>query len=166
MVLQQMGETAQQTKDALGPRDTTRDPILFRNREFIRVEEGPLIVQNRTIGTAFILGHPTNGILGTSTLGQGTLGSWTTRRITNPNNVFHEHFRDSFFNDTANTTASWDTTNFRVEFATDRELFTGSIFLNSEEVAQVKPTLNSSGLRVTFQIDSDANPGGVEVNLT
>lgn len=34
--------------------------------------------KSRTIGTAFIIGHFDNGVLGTSTLGAGTLSGWST----------------------------------------------------------------------------------------
>jgi len=37
-----------------------------------------LEVRTRNIGTAFILGHSSNGVLGTSTLGEGTRGEFTT----------------------------------------------------------------------------------------
>jgi len=36
------------------------------------------LLEDRTMGTAFVLGHPTKGILGTSTLGAGTMSSWTS----------------------------------------------------------------------------------------
>jgi len=35
-------------------------------------------VETRSVGSAFILGSPTNAILGTSTLGEGSMGAWTT----------------------------------------------------------------------------------------
>ncbi len=34
-------------------------------------------VESRTIGTAFILGHASNAVLGTSTLGAGTMSGWS-----------------------------------------------------------------------------------------
>jgi len=37
-----------------------------------------LLIEEQTIGTAFILGHSTNGVLGTSALGSGTMSSYST----------------------------------------------------------------------------------------
>jgi hypothetical protein len=167
MVIEQLGTTAQQTKDAIGPRDTTQDQILLRNREFVIVEEGSTIVEQQSIGTAFILNHSDNGVLGTSTLGDGTLGSYTTYAVVNPNNIFYEHFRNNFFYDSTNSTGvSWDTTNFRTEFSNNGEVRTLPIYFDYTEIATVKLTINTSGLRVQTQVDIVNFPAGREVNLT
>lgn len=49
----------------------------------LRVRVTRVLMESQTIGTAFILGHPDNGKLGTSTLGEGTLGSFTQIELLN-----------------------------------------------------------------------------------
>lgn len=167
MVLDQIGTTAQQTKDNLGPRDTTQDQILLRNQESIFIEEGPTDIQQQLIGSAFILGHADNAVLGTDALGAGTLGSYTTYAVINPNNIFHEHFRENRFYDSNNSSnVSWDTTGFRVEFSNNGEVRSLPIFYNYTQLSSVKLTISVSGLRVQTQIDLANFPGGMEVNLT
>ena len=167
MVLNNMGNTAQETKDNLGTRDTTKDQVLFRNRESIYVEEDSSIEEKQLVGSAFVLGHPVNGILGTSAFGAGTLGSWTVHAVVNPNNIFREHFRDNFFyNSSDSSGVSWDTTNFRIEFIKDGKVVTKSIFYDYKEIANAKLVIDFSGLKVSSQIDVINFPGGREVNLT
>ena len=164
--LAQLGETDQSTKDNIGTRDSNKDQILLRNRESVFIEEGPTQIQQQLIGTAFILGHSANGVLGTSTLGAGTLGSYTKYSVVNPDKTFHEHFRDTDFRDSVNTTGTWDTTNFRVELMITDQMQTGSIFYDYKEVSGVKITASTSGLKIRTQIDEQNFSGGREVNLT
>ena len=166
MVIQDIATAGQETKDNLGARDTTKDQILLRNKESFFIEEGPTKIQTRTIGTAFILGHPTNGILGTSQLGAGTYGSLTKYAVVNPNSTFHDHLRETEFEDSTNTTANWDTTNFKAEFSPFDQLQTDSIFYNYKELSTVKLTISTSGFKVQTQIDVAKFPFGREVNLT
>lgn len=167
MTIDKLGTGLQQTKDNLGPRDTTKEQVLLLNTENIYIEEGPTDIQTQLIGTAFILGHPSNGILGTSAFGAGTMGSYTTYAVVNPNNVFHEHFRENRFYDSSNSAnVDWDTTNFRIEFSNGGEARTLAIFYNSTEIASVKLTIDVSGMRVRTQIDVANFPQGREVNLT
>lgn len=42
------------------------------------VDDTYLKISNRQNGTAFILGHPVNGLIETSPLGSGTMGAWHT----------------------------------------------------------------------------------------
>ena len=74
--------------------------------------------------------------------------------------------RETEFRDTTNTTASWDTTNFRIEFSPNTQLQTDSIFYNSQEISAVKLTITVSGIKVQTQVDKTNFPGGREVNLT
>ena len=167
MVFEQITTTGQETKDNLGAPDTTKNNLILFNKESINIEENPTIIETRTIGTAFILGHPDNGILGTSALGAGTIGSWTVQRVTNPLKIWHEHFRDAQFQDTTNSLdLNWDTTNFRAEGVTNSRLQSTPIFLNNTVINAVKIVANTSGLKLTFNIDKTANPGGVRQNLT
>ena len=59
-------------------RHGTENTYFLLARYYLKVRSVGLIVQSRTIGTAFILGHASNGVLGTSALGAGTQGAWST----------------------------------------------------------------------------------------
>jgi hypothetical protein len=167
MVLQGMAETDQQTKDNLGARDTTKDQTLFRVKENLYFEEGPTFIEKQNIESSFILGHSTNGVLGTGLLGDVSIGAWTIVWVVNPNNIFHEHFRDNFFYDSSSSSnVTWDTTSFRIEFSANGTAQTNSIFYNDQEIATVKVTVTKSGLKVTSQINESSFPGGRQVNLT
>ncbi len=43
----------------------------------VKVRTPRIKVESKTIGNAFILGHSSNAVLGSSALGAGTMGSWT-----------------------------------------------------------------------------------------
>jgi len=118
MTIQQMAGSIQDTRDNIGSRDSTRNPILKRNAELIQIEENSTVIKTNTIGHSFILGHPTNGVLGTANgvdgeqivLGEAGRSGETVVRVVNPNNTFREHFRDDDFIDTGNSTGSLNTT--------------------------------------------------------
>jgi len=55
---------------------TIHSYFVFNNYR-LKVRTTRCKVEYRDIGNAFILGHPTNGVLGTSELGAGTMGAWT-----------------------------------------------------------------------------------------
>jgi hypothetical protein len=55
---------------------STANRFLF-NKYKAKVQSTKVLVEDRTIGDAFILGHATNGVLGTSKLGEGTMGAWS-----------------------------------------------------------------------------------------
>lgn len=164
MAEQDLNKTVVAIRDQLGNLDEINAVGVWDYEEEIGIEEGPTRVSTRTIGTAFILGHPTNAILGTNQLGAGTLGSLVPVRVVNPDNVFHDHFRDTNFNDTNNSTASWDATNFRWEFIVNDVGRTLSLFLNNQVISSILPNLTLEGISVTVVIDTSL--GGQEVNVT
>ncbi len=67
---------------------------------------------------AFILGHSTFGILGTQELGESGTATWTTIKLQQGNNTYKEYLYDNVFNDTSETTATWNTTTKEITFAT------------------------------------------------
>lgn len=111
-------------RDQLGNDPDTTFYLNADYDETVGVEEGSTIIKTHTLGHAWIVGSITNGIVGANTNTedgeQQTVGGGgrveTVVRVTNPNNVFHEHFKDNTFTDTARTTATVDLTDFRVEF--------------------------------------------------
>ena len=111
------------TKGAIGRR-TTVDPIVKFSAERLRLDECAHKFQKTNIGHAFILGHPTNGVLGVAngidgsqiTLGDGGLGTTTVLGVINRDNVFKEYFRYNDYVDSTNTTCSVDLTNHKITF--------------------------------------------------
>ena len=165
MASQNLNKSVVAIRDQLGNLDNVNPVGVWDYDEEIGIEEGPARISKRNIGTAFILGHPANAILGTSALGAGTYGSLVPQRVVNPDNVFHDHFRDTNFEGTSST-ATWDTTNYRWEFISGDEGKTSSLFLNQQSISSVLPNLNIEGISVTVKIDTTANPGGVTKNVT
>lgn len=166
MAEQDLQKSALATRDQLGRPDSINPVGVWDFKEQIGIEEGPTAVFTRNIGTAFILGHPDNGVIGTDLLGAGTYGSNVVDTVVNSNNAFHEHFRDSDYNDSTNSTASWDTTNYRWEFIPNDVGQTKSIFLNRQSVTKILPKLIVEGISITTQIDQVNFSGGREVNIT
>src|SRR3989304_2247762 len=71
-----IGATVQET-EAPGTQPGTLYKYFTFGTYGIKLRTTRVKVEDRTIGTAFILGHSSNGVLGTSTLGTGTQGSYT-----------------------------------------------------------------------------------------
>lgn len=145
------------SKDTAAIRDQLgRDPDTFQvlNADYyenIGMEEGTTVIKTHYIGHSFILGHPTNGVLGIANGVDGeqiVLGEagrlLTIVRVTNPNYIYHEHFTDEDFKDTA--TADWDTTNFRIAMSSNpshvptynTEAVSTQVALNDGTITQVK----------------------------
>ena len=108
--------------------------IFKLRRNLFKFNQGSTVIETRAIGTAFILGHASNAILGTSQLGVGTMGSWTVTRILNPASTHTEYFKTTQFKDTGNTTASWDTTNLQLSFTGSQTAQSKIIFKNNVNI--------------------------------
>lgn len=75
------------------------------------------VIKNFTIDNALVLDHPLNGLLDTDPLVlDGAVGALNYKRVHWWNDVVHEVFDSQRFNDSGNTTATWDTTNRMVTF--------------------------------------------------
>lgn len=97
-------------KDQLGKPPEHLTVGVWEYFEDISIDELSTVVKLNSLGSSFILGHPTNGVLGTSALGESGR-VLTTYTITNPNLVFRERFHDDYFKDsTATNTSDWNTT--------------------------------------------------------
>ena len=153
-------------RDQLG-NDPDIIPILNADYdETVGIEEGPTIIKGNTLGNSWIVGTVTNGLVGTNTGTQGggqqVVGEenrvMTIKRVVNPNNVFHEHFRDNEFEDTDVTTADWDTSAFEIGMTNTEIVQSKAIFLNSINIdnAKIILTLGSGALTdLTIQLSSD-----------
>lgn len=112
-------------KDQLG-RPENKNIIVKRFSQDVVVEANTVTMKKNYDGHSFILGHTTNGVLGTANGIDGSqivLGeanrSIVLHRVFNPTDVYREHFRDTNFQDTDEpNTADWDTTNFRLAMST------------------------------------------------
>ena len=111
------------TQDQLGPSDTENLVFKLINEQIPNIY-GTVKGIQQNIGHALVLGHTTNGRLGTYNgvdgqqiiLGTGGLGSITISRIVSFNNTFVETLRDDEYVDTDNTNAVVDTGTYRIDF--------------------------------------------------
>jgi len=165
MAEQDFQKTVLAIRDQIGALDEVNTVGVWDYDEAVGIEEGPTKVSTVTLGTSFILDHPDNGILDTNILGDATKVT-TVQRVVNSDNIFHDHFRDTTYQDSTNGSASWDTTNFRWEFTINEQGQTLSIFKNVQSVASVLPNLTIEGVSVLTTIDKISFPGGREVNIT
>ena len=154
-----MSQSLQQLRDEIGtPADA--GSVFKVKKEKLVLKELATRVSTRTIGDSFILGHSTNGTLGSSNsnvLGDDR-GAITVIRVVNPNNTFQEYFRTDTFED-ATTTADWDTTNFQVEIANAEVAVSKSIYLNSDTIYSATITMTSDEDVTDLLIQLTANGG-------
>jgi hypothetical protein len=121
-----LSKDKQEVKDQIVGRDSSQ--LVFVNAApFVEEQEvhSTIRIKKRTNPSsgdaAFILGHTTYGKLGGSLnpqpeLGDGNFGAWSYQRIVSDSNTFVEQFSDTEFEDSANTSANWNTTTPQVEF--------------------------------------------------
>ena len=164
-----LNESVQTTRDNIGIRDTTQDLILIGPfNERVVINEGPTLVTTLdTVG---------EGVWGIG-FGDGTDndGDWdeagytwqasdegefdataTYERVVNPANKFKERFRYSTFNDTTNTTASFDTSEYNVNFDKNEVWRTLQTFKNSESIVSVKPVVSLHGGKTQFVVSGSS----------
>lgn len=100
-------------KDQLG-RPEDKGFFVKRPRDEVIVEDGPCYITSVGIGNSFIIGHPTNGVIGTANavngqqivIGEANRGTIITK-VVNAFNMFREHFVNTYFKDSTYTTADW-----------------------------------------------------------
>ena len=113
------------TKDAINPNEETAQRQYYMTDNVI-VEQLPLVVKrrdiltsslwdvakwdedlwNETYGTGFILGHVSQGVLGSNSLGPSGADQ-VVALVYNDNNTYKEYFKTDLFEDTSVTTATW-----------------------------------------------------------
>ena len=117
---------------------------------------------------SFILGNSLAAILGTTELGSNA-SAWAIQRVINPNNIWKESLRTDTFEDTTNTTATWDTTNFRWTFTTGQIIQTSEIYLDSTTITSATLTIDSSRIttpgNLTYQLSADGGTNWETVTL-
>lgn len=104
-------------KRQIQPAGTIIPIFRIQPKEDLEIRDRWIKLTCKTLDTtqSFALGHSAMGVLGTDKLGATYTGT-TIPRVIQSENIYREWFYDDHFNDTVNTTASWDTTNHRVMF--------------------------------------------------
>ena len=154
----------QDLRDNIGIGDENQEQVLIPPfRENVYLEEGPTATKVRDINDAFVLGVATNAILGTTLYGENNIGSQIVTRVVNPANIFHEHYRFNHFDDSTNSTATFNTTNFLVNFAEGEVHLTLSFFLNVQSISNVIINVTLIGGKQDFIVDDQ---GGKHLTIT
>ena len=110
------------------------------------------------IGTAFILGHPSNGILGATGTGLGagtydfTGEDW---RVINPLGTFYEFFTTTNNKNTNDSTSTTETSSEEESFTPGQIYLTKRIFKNEVSINIVKPKIWIRSATATVVIDTD-----------
>ena len=156
-----------ETADNIGEQDTNQQLILKRNVEKIFIESGPLVIESRDVtGDVLIWSNATHGIWDTDKWDNDVtdLDAYSIVRVTNPNNIWREHFRNTQFKDTTYTTATWDTTNFIISFIPGQIVQTLDIFKNSQTITRAKVmATESSGSDIDYFLSIDGGLTWVQV---
>jgi hypothetical protein len=107
----------QDTKDQIVPSDETGLVLkMFSETQAVDMSNVTVEITKTNIGHAFIVGHATNGVIGTAlgvdgsqiTIGSGGLGASSVERVVNTKNTFVEQLSTSTFIDSSRTTATFD----------------------------------------------------------
>ena len=168
-------------KEQLGRHSEDVTPVFFlQPRKTIKVKQASVIFFKPVPGTAFVLGTA-RAELGTGAIGAGTYATGSRVKIINPDNEWREMLRnlsytDSagatislIFNDTGNTTATWDTTNHRWTFTGSQIIQTTSIFLDGQTITKATLTILSTNIttvgNLTFQLSADGGSNWESVTL-
>jgi len=136
--------------------------IIFPTHE-VELVERAVRLKTRTIGTAFILGHPANAILGTSQLGSSTLSGWSTVLVLPPNNLFREWFGSTEYQDTVTSTCTVVTADGEASF-TNGEIYQSSIIYdNNTTLVSVRPIIKVRSGSATANIDTTESSTTINV---
>jgi len=125
------------------------------------------IQTTRPTGTALIWGHPTYGIWGSSTYlwtaSGGGFTAATTVKITQGNMTYDEYCYDDDFHDSGNSTATFDTTNKRIDFTSGQVWYSSEIDMGS---TLVHATITLGTTTGTFTIEISADNGSTWQTLS
>lgn len=114
----------QQARDSIGSNNDLMYVVKIFN-DYIYAIDCALYLYGQDIGHQYVLDHPVNGLVDVPNLaadGQQlqldstNLGSSTLYCITSPNNTYRETLRDTRYRDLVLTTATVDSTNWKVNF--------------------------------------------------
>jgi hypothetical protein len=113
----------QDVQGQLNPRDTVNVFFKLFDEQLPSVNSTCRVV-TQNIGHAFIVGHPVNGIVGPALgvdgqqilIGSEGLEDEVLGIVVSDNNTFYEALRDTTYINADETTATINTTTFRVDF--------------------------------------------------
>jgi len=125
-VVENLLKGGQKTRDEIGREDSVNPFLKRTDRQDIIIDTGPEAIVSRGINDSFILGHPVNGVLGISKLGDRR-STATFVGVKNKTNVYKEFFRTNMFRDTV-TTATWSS---ELNYNINTTLFTTAAGSNS-----------------------------------
>jgi len=176
-----MSKDSAAIRDQLGNDPDTTFVLNADYSETIGIEELATVINTKTYGHVWIVGTPTNSIVGAWTgtedgeqlvVGSGTDSTdgrvSTLHRVVNPNNTFNEHFRDDDFKDASlQNTAYWDTSNYRLAMKSTAKtgmVFStvanfSSIFYNQVTITKVKISATETKYgsdAIAYQASADA----------
>lgn len=155
-------------RDQLGEEPSTNVFGVWDYNETIRVVELPTLFVTETLGHAWIVGSPTNGLVGVNTATedgqQQTVGGAgrtdTDQNVVCPNNLFKDFIRDTILWDTANSTATISSTTFDITF-TAGQLALCKMFSNTQTVTsatlELVGNLSSNDLSAYFSFDAGSS---------
>ena len=156
MTIRDIQEDKRNIKDQLGRGPEITTVGNWNYNESVGIEEGPMVITSTNISgtmliwghaaygdwgeeewgsgyaTSFIMGHPSSGVLGVDEMGSDSSDAEIIR-VVNPNNVFHEHFRDDTFKHST-TTADWNNSTYELEVAAGEEAISEIIFKNNQTI--------------------------------
>lgn len=144
-----------------------------RSSGYLRVIPGALVLKDRSIGDAFIVGHPTNGKIGVGnngvggsqiTIGTGDLGTQTVQRVINYNKEFTEDFEFNTFEDSSNTTATTNYSSHNITFTTGEVYTSIEIYKDSIDINTIKPYWEGTDTsNLTVELSTDGGTTWTEV---
>ena len=128
----------------------------------ITQRQGRTKVSTQSLGSAWIVGSSTNGLVGTNTatisgnqqvVGAGDRGSKVVISVKNPNSTFYERFNFVNYIDTATTTATPDYTNEDCDFL-NTEVLQSLSAQKGATITKAKLTSDST-TNLTFEMTAD-----------
>jgi len=127
-----------------------------------------LLVKTRDVSSATdaIWDHPNATWDGTGVYDEYfNLGDFTTARIIWPGKLITEEFCDTVFKDTANTTATWDTTNKQLIFSGSQQAQSLRVYDDATNItsAILTATISSGADKLTFYLSADDGMNWEEV---
>lgn len=146
---------SRENKEALNVTDDTRNIIFQRNNEKVQIEEGATVIPTRDISTDTVWGLFN---WGSANWDSSFDNSTVVARVVNPNNKHVEHFCDDDFEDSTNTTGTWDTTDQQLEL-TDTQIGQSlSIYLNNNTITTATMNVdNTTNALLYLSADGGSN---------
>jgi hypothetical protein len=167
MSIQKTSTNNQLTRDELSSEPDVQ-PIYKVKSEKVIIELGPIKQSDNQAGHSFILGHTSNGVMGSPALGddgsQVVLGeagrSETVLNVFNVNKFFIERFNFTTFNATGSTTADWAVTTGLLEFTTGEVAVSKECAFNDGTITRATMNLTPvTGVTTDLTLELTADGG-------